>query len=125
MVIGYLKVILARDAKRYQFYVHTLVLNAFAGQGPNGYVCNHKDGDKHNNRIENLEWVTRGNNIRHAHDILGVSMRWRAKLTPEQVKEIRKRYSMGNVSQSILAREYSLTPGGISRIITGDRWKDV
>ncbi len=47
-------------------YVHRLVLEAFRGGCPVGKECNHIDGDKANNRIENLEWVTHSENILHA-----------------------------------------------------------
>ncbi len=46
--------------------VHRLVLGAFLGPCPEGYEANHKDGDKGNNSIENLEWVTSLENRKHA-----------------------------------------------------------
>lgn len=47
-------------------YVHTLVLTAFAEPRPEGCVCNHKDGNKWNSDISNLEWVTESENNIHA-----------------------------------------------------------
>lgn len=47
-------------------YVHRLVAEIFIGQIPEGYCVNHKDGNKKNNRLENLEIVTFSENIRHA-----------------------------------------------------------
>ena len=44
--------------------VHSLVLEAFVGKRPKGYECDHIDGDKHNNHISNLEWVTPEENAR-------------------------------------------------------------
>jgi hypothetical protein len=46
-------------------YIHRLVLDAFIGAQPEMDV-NHKNGIKEDNRLENLEWVTRKENIRHS-----------------------------------------------------------
>jgi hypothetical protein len=49
------------------FTVHSLVLTVFVCPRPTGMICNHIDGIKTNNRVENLEWVTYSENIRHAY----------------------------------------------------------
>jgi hypothetical protein len=66
----YLQVDLVRDGKRFYFYVHRLVLLAFVGETEKPHV-NHKNGDGFYNRLHNLEWCTRSENIRHAIDVLG------------------------------------------------------
>jgi hypothetical protein len=48
-----------------------------------------------------------------------------AKLTVEQVKEIRERFAKGDVTKSILARDYSVTPGAIGLIINRKNWAHV
>lgn len=70
---GYLQVGLTKAGKQKFFRVHTLVARAFLGECPPGYEVNHKSetGDKTDNRADNLEYVTKSQNIRHAIDVLG------------------------------------------------------
>ena len=62
----YLQVTLAKDNKNFGRYVHHLVAAAFLGPRTNGAEVNHKDCDKTNNALANLEYVSRGENIAHA-----------------------------------------------------------
>ena len=50
--------------------IHHIVCEHFIGPRPDGLVTNHKDGNKLNNRIENLEYVTIKGNIRHAIEVI-------------------------------------------------------
>lgn len=62
---GYLQVALCKNGKMKAMKVHRLVATAFI-PNPNGYKeVNHKDEDKTNNRVENLEWVTASYNINY------------------------------------------------------------
>ena len=63
---GY-QVVRLHNGKGKTFKVHKLVANAFLGT-PDGLEVNHIDGDKSNNRVSNLEYCTRGENIKHAWD---------------------------------------------------------
>ena len=61
------RVALWKDGKDYHFLVHRLVAYAFLGKPENEKMTvNHKDGNRENNNVENLEWVSLGDNIRHA-----------------------------------------------------------
>lgn len=53
------------------FYMHRLVAAAFLPGDPARPEVNHKDGDKRNNAVSNLEWATRGENVRHSSRVLG------------------------------------------------------
>ena len=62
---GYLAVALCRDSKPQSYYVHRLVASAFLPNPDNLSEVNHKDENKTNNRVENLEWCSRTYNIRY------------------------------------------------------------
>lgn len=64
----YKTVCLSLDCKSYVRYVHRLVAEAFIPNCENKPCVNHIDGDKLNNSVSNLEWVTYKENSQHAHD---------------------------------------------------------
>jgi hypothetical protein len=66
---GYKRVYLFKEGKYYLRYVHRLVAESFVICTDDNYVVNHKDGDKHNNHKDNLEWVSQSYNRQHAYDI--------------------------------------------------------
>lgn len=65
--IGYSTVSATVDGRQKHFYVHRLLAEAFIDNPENKPQVNHKDGDKGNNDLSNLEWVTASENARHAH----------------------------------------------------------
>ena len=65
---GYVQVILYRDNNRITCKVHRLVAQAFIFNEHGKPQVNHKDGNKMNNNVLNLEWVTNKENKRHAMD---------------------------------------------------------
>ena len=63
---GYQWVELAQNGKRRQITIHRIVATAFINN-PNNYpVVNHKDENKTNNNVENLEWCTRSYNVKYS-----------------------------------------------------------
>ncbi len=67
---GYLIATILRDGKRYGTGAHRLVATAFIPNPENKPQINHKNGDKLDNRPENLEWVTCSENQLHSHRVL-------------------------------------------------------
>lgn len=71
-VNGYRKVNVMTVAGEYvTVKVHILVAHAFIGLRPHTMDINHMDGDKANNRVSNLEYVTRSENVLHSIHVLG------------------------------------------------------
>lgn len=83
---GYCKVTLQKDKNKKMFSVHRLVANAFIPNCYNLPQVNHINGNKQDNRVENLEWVTAKENMNKAVKI-GLF---------ENVKEIQKENAIKN-----------------------------
>ena len=107
-------------------FVHTLVARAFLGERPEGYVVNHKDGDKNNSRPGNLEYVTRADNQYHALETGLSPTRGEthplAKLSEVQIREIRARYTGAWGEQGRLGKEYGVSQMLIGQIVRGEIW---
>ena len=63
---GYKFVYLWKDNKQHRYYVHRLVAETFIPNPENKPTVNHKDGNRYNNCVDNLEWATYSENIQHA-----------------------------------------------------------
>lgn len=92
---GYFQVTLNNKSKKTKVYIHRIVLEAFEGSCPPEMECNHKNGNKRDNRLSNLEYCTRSDNHIHAYRILGKKAprgenHNGSKLTEKDVRRIRK-----------------------------------
>lgn len=68
---GYLRITLSKKGINKRYLIHRLVAKHFISN-PNGKPCvNHKDGNKHNNKLSNLDWCTYSENEKHSYDVLG------------------------------------------------------
>lgn len=123
---GYSNVQITKSSKPLTKRIHRLVAEAFLVK-PEGLHCvNHKDGVKANNLLENLEWVTYSENVKHAYR-LGLSkppigeIQGNSKLKTVQVLEIIELMKEG-VSNKDIASKYQIGSVNISRIRNGKRW---
>ena len=129
---GYLHVNLHYNGVRKIAKVHALILGAFVGPRPKKSEINHKDGDTANNRVSNLEYCSVSENKLHSYAVLqrlrkgakGMANA-KAKLTDEQVSEIRHRYSLGGVSQQKLADEFGVNQTMVGFIVRRVSWSHV
>ena len=67
---GYLVVWLSKFGKVKPFTVHRIIAKVFLNNGNSADEVNHLDGNKKNNRVENLEWCSRSENINHMYSAL-------------------------------------------------------
>lgn len=105
--------------------VHRLVALAFLGDPPTpDHVVNHINNMKHDNRVENLEWVTQSENAKlgfiAGRDTTG-ERNSMAKLTWDQVHEIRRLRKQGT-RVSLIAKMYDVGYGTIRNIVLNKRW---
>jgi hypothetical protein len=123
---GYLR---ARMEDKHKL-VHRLVLSAFLGVSM--LHGNHKNGDKTDNRLVNLEYLTRSGNMQHLYHVLGHKQKGGpvgerahlARLTAGKVTEMRRLYDQG-IGTTELAAMYGVSISACSRAIAGETWHHV
>jgi len=113
MPAGYLRVALTRDGRTKLVYIHRLVAEAYISNPGNKPMVNHLDGDKTNNRIENLEWVTGQENRDHAFEH---GLYPQQKIHPSKKKEIYDLVKEG-VPVKVVAEKYGLKAGGVRSLV--------
>lgn len=126
---GYRTVGLRRNHKTHRRFVHALVLEAFVGPRPLGLQCRHLDGNRTNNRIENLCWGTAQEN---QDDINRHGTRWvpvgedspNSKLSNRQAIAIKRLLLIG-VRGSELAAIFGVTKSTITDLKKGRTWRHI
>ena len=129
---GYRRVHVSNNGKDCKFLVHRIVAETFIPNPKNLPCVNHKDGNKLNCSVDNLEWCSYGENLSHAfrtglRNCKGES-NTRHKLTKSDVLEIRKRYVKGKHSENNsygLGIHYGVSPKTIQNIVKRKSWTHV
>lgn len=123
---GYLHVALSDRKNKKLFYAHRLVCAAFIGPIPDGMQVNHINNDRADNRLSNLEYVTAKQNCQHrkVHGTFPTGENnGRARLTAEQVAEIRRRRAAGEKLKP-MSIEYGVHQNTIWWITSGKTWAE-
>ena len=125
---GYRLLHLGRGSRHDKFAKsrHRVVAKAFLGPCPQGKEVNHKDGDKTNDRADNLEYVTHAENQAHA-SATGLfrtgEAHPHAKLSESKVRKVRRLYRSGAWTQRALAEKFGVNQRLIWMIIHRKIWK--
>lgn len=107
---------------------HRLVAKAFIPNPENKRTVNHKNGDKADNRLENLEWMTIEENHAHARDVLGHGKQGednvKAKLTENDVLDIRALRGLG-ATLSNIANAFDISISAAHHVVARRTWRHV
>lgn len=122
---GYQIIVLSRPGQKHKgVYVHREVLAAFVGPCPDGHQVSHLNGDNKDNRLVNLCYETPRENVArkqiHNTQTFGETHA-AAKITYEQVKQIKAARANGELLKTIAAK-HSLSFQHVSRICRGGNW---
>ena len=128
---GYPVIKLYREGKYTTIFIHILVATAFIGKKPDGFQTNHIDGNRANNCIENLEWVTPLENVHHADYVLGNihkrrekrgELSFNVKLTDKIVMQMRQLHREQGIGCWRLSKMFFISKTQAHRIIKGESW---
>jgi len=128
---GYLNIGLYKDGKRLYKRVHRLVLETFNPiENMNSLEVNHKNGIKSDNKYpENIEWCTKPENEKHAHEAGLKNFKGekhpRSKLTNKDVNEIKIYLNDKTLTQKEIGKMFNVSHKTISKIKLGLRWNHI
>jgi hypothetical protein len=108
------------------FAIHRLVMACFVGPCPKGFQVNHKDGNKRNNCLWNLEYVLPKENIKHSILALGKTRKGTTRriMTHDEIREARRLresgWTVGNIS-----KRFGVAYSTISQMTSRNTWTRV
>lgn len=124
---GYLSVGLCNNGVSHRITVASIIAKVFIGMRPDNYDINHKDGNKLNNHVDNLEYITRQENIQHSYASgLQIAVRGyqhgNVSLNPEQMQLILLLLEEKQLTQKEIAAQVLTSEMTISRIKNKKHW---
>ena len=126
---GYKYIHLNKSGKSKAFKIHVLVARAFI-KNPKGHpFVNHKDGNKANNNVTNLEWCTQSENEKHAHSIGLKNHKGEnhpiSQFSNEQILEVRRMFEKDKLSQREIGRKMNMNYKTVHKIVHRQRWAHI
>lgn len=116
------------NCKHGRMLVHRAVCSAFIPNPENKPQVNHKDGNKFNYRLDNLEWVTRSENQKHRFEVLGHSLKGEknnlSKLKDSDIIRIVELYNSGESKKDICIK-FGVCLATVCGILNGKTWTHV
>lgn len=129
---GYINVRLSKGGKTKTEGLHRLIALSFIDNPRNLPVVNHKDLNKLNNSIDNIEWCTQKYNLEHSVSLGNTKplsgkgeKNGFSKLKKEQVLQIREAYKNNKLSQREIGEIYGVKQTTVANIITRTNWKHI
>lgn len=127
-VYGYLKLTLSVNGELKNKTIHSLVTQSFIGECPDNLEISHKDGDRTNNKISNLEYITHKENInkKHKHGTMARGeTNGMSSLNEIKVCAMRLLYSTGRYTFTEIGKMFNIHKGTANRAITGQTWSHI
>lgn len=126
---GYLIVRLYRNRKGKTIKIHKLVTEAFLGPCPRNKQVNHKDGNKQNPYLDNLEYVTPSENMKHSFK-LGLQNHKgennpKSRLKEKDVLKIRRLHRIEKYTQEKISKIFNISFQHVSDIVKNKYWKHI
>lgn len=129
---GYIRIALTKNRITKETRLHQIVAEHFVKNPSNKETVNHKDGNKLNNRADNLEYANRHEQLQHAYDLglkkpMQGTINTQSKLTEEDVRYIRENYvwqstKFGTVA---LSKKFGVSNRVIGLVIRGLSYKNI
>ena len=119
---GYYYITLTKNCVQKNFYLHKIIIKSFLGES--NLQVNHIDGNKKNNSINNLEYVTSSQNMYHATRVLNKRSKenhWNSKLKSADILEIKKLKNLG-LTQKAIAEKFNVSRITICNILNNKTW---